>query len=1029
MSLPKTIRRWSSGFLCALVLALSIIVPAAAQNVHRITGTITGANGQPIAGVAVIVKNGSAGTTTDEKGAFALLAKTGDVLQVSNVGYQQQEITVGNSPTLFITLSETTRALDDIVVIGYGSQKKKVLTGATAHVSNDDLAKNHSVSLEQALQGQAAGVQITSNSGQPGDAFKIKIRGLGTNGGFAPLFLVDGVPTDDISYLNPNDIESLDILKDAASAAIYGTRAANGLVLITTKKGKAGRKSISFDAYYGWQNPARKLDLLNAHEYGIIMNEASVNSGKTPIFSDAALDTLGAGTDWQAAVTRKNAITENYSLGMTGGNDQSVYSSSLTYQKQQGIIGLPGRSFFERITFRINSEHKLYKDIVKFGQNLTYTHSNQSGIGTGNIYNNSIRGLLNTSPTFPVYNADGSYAKSTMNSEEVNPVGMLDYTNNNKYIYDRIFGDAYIEATIFKGLKFRSDYGLDLSFNSSNTFIPVYDLSANNINTLSTAGMGMYRNSNWNWDNTLNYQHSFGKHNINVLAGTNARLTDAFSVSGTKQDLIIPDLEHAILDNGTNTTTQKAYGTRTVNALNSYFGRLIYNYNDKYLLTAIVRTDGSTRFGPNKRWGTFPSFSGGWVVSNEDFLKTNWLSFLKIRAGWGQNGNDRIGDYTYLATVNSLYQYYYFGGASATTGAVGTSPDKIPNPNVKWETSQQADIGFDATVFKSLTINFDWYNKKTKDLLVLAPIPATVGTGAPYINGGDVSNKGVELALNYTNKIGEVNFTIGGNIAFNTNKVLRIATADGILHGATAVLSSAMDEFYRMQAGYPIGYFYGLKTAGIFQNQQEIDNYKSKSGAAIQPTAKPGDVRFVDLDGDGSITANDKTNVGNPNPKANYGFNLSASYKGFDIAVLLSGVTGNQIVDGTRAYDRFYNNYTTAVFGRWTGEGTSNHLPRVTLGDEANNNWGRFSDLYVHNGDFLRVKSINIGYDLKRSLLKHLPLQQCRIYASGINLFTFTKYRGLDPEIGYGNESWSSGVDLGYYPQPRTIMLGLSVKL
>lgn len=1019
--------------LWAIISVIAITFPGFAQDAkQKITGTVVGANDlQPLPGVGIKIKGTSLGTATDINGLFNIEAKTGDILIFTYIGYDAQQVTVGQSNTIKIKLAPISQALNEVIVVGFGTQKKKVVTGATVHVSTENLNENHVVSVAQALQGQVAGVQVTSTSGQPGDQLKFVVRGIGTNGDSTPLYIVDGVPTGDISYINPNDVESVDVLKDAASTAIYGVEAANGVVMINTKKGKAGKMQVTLDSYYGIQNPAKKLDMLDAHQYGIIMNEAAINSGKAPFFTLDQLNQLGSGTDWQKAATNKNAPMQSYNIGLTGGNDFSVFSSSLSYQKQQGIIGLHGQSSYERASFRINSDHKVYKDYIHAGENLTYSHATQGGIGTGNIYGNSIRGLLNTDPLFPVYNADGSYGKPTFSANEFNPVALMDYTNNNQTITDRIVGDVYVQATFLKDFKFRSDYGLDLSYNSNQSFTPVYTLATNIFNATSIARQGLSRGMTWNFDNTLTYQKQLGKHNITALVGTTSRAITGFYVNASIQNLLTPSLYNAVINDGQDLASVKANGDAPRSTLESYFGRLLYNYDEKYLFTATLRKDGAGgKFGANNRYGYFPSVSAGWVATNEDFLKrVNWLNFLKIRASWGQNGNDKIPNFQYLATVSSANKSYYFGGTTAgTTQSIGTSPDNIANPNLQWETSQQTDIGFDATVFRNLIINFDYYDKQTKNWLTNPPIPALVGTGAPFINGGNIQNKGIEVALNYNHTFGKVYTAIGANAAFNQSKVLSIPNQDGIIHPSYGgVLGSNIDEYFRMQTGYPVGYFYGLKTAGIFQNQAEINAY-TQNGVPIQPGAKPGDVKFVDLDGNGRIDANDKTQVGNPNPKATYGFNLNARYKGFDISVLLNGVYGNQVVDGTRSYESFYNNYTTAVLGRWTGEGTSNSLPRVTMNDEANNNWGRFSDLYVHNASFLRVKTVNIGYDFKQGVFKNLPLQQLRLYVSGTNLYTFTKYRGLDPEIGYGIDSWSSGTDLGYYPQPRTFIMGLSVK-
>lgn len=1020
--------------ICSLSAAAPPALHAAANNgkayTHPVKQNITGKvldakDGAPLPGVNIIIKGSTRGAVTGADGSFSLSADAGEVLMISLVGYKKLELPAQAGTPMTIRLEAASTGLDELVVVGYGVQKKKVLTGATVHLNTEDLAKNHSISVEQSLQGQAPGVQVTSNSGQPGDPLKFTIRGIGTNGDSRPLFLVDGFPAEDISFLNPSDIASVDVLKDAASTAIYGTRAANGLVMITTKKGRAGIISVTFDASYGLQNPARKVNLLNATQYANIINEAAINSGSVPVYSADSIAKLGTGTDWQKAATQKNAPLQNYSLGLSGGNEHSVFSSSLSYQGQQGVMGLPGKSNFERVALRLNSEHKLYKNLIKVGQNLTYAHTRQKGIGTGNIYNNSIRGLLNANPTFPVYNADGSYGKSPY-ADEINPIGAIDYLQNNKNITDRIIGDIYAEVTIIKGLTLRTDFGADISYNYVNTFTPKYDLGTNNKNDHPEAGQAIYRNLVWNWDNTLTYQFTTGKHNINVMAGTTAKKNEEYNVGGSQADLIIADFDHAIISNGTNKDSRQVFGSRGMDALQSYFGRVFYSYDEKYLLTATLRRDGSTKFGANKRYGYFPSFSAGWVASSESFMQNiHWLNFLKIRAGWGQNGSDRIGRFRYLATVNSTYRDYYFNDLQT----IGASPDRIPNPDLHWEASGQIDLGFDATLFKEVNVTFDWYRKNTRDWLVDAPIPDIAGTGAPTINGGNIENKGIELGINYQHQFGEMTLGIGGNISFNKNTVVEIPNQEGVLHPSyNGVISSNMDEYFRAQNGMPIGYFYGLKTAGIFQNQAEIDAYTGKGDQKIQPNAQPGDARFVDINGDGVITADDKTKVGDPNPKQTYGISLSAGWRGFDLSVLLSGVGGNDIVDGTRAYDRFYNNYTTAIFDRWHGEGTSNTMPRVTLNDEPNQNYTRFSDLYVHNGAFMRIKSINFGYNLKKTLLKHVPVQQFRLYVSGLNVFTFTHYRGLDPEVGYGIDSWSSGTDLGYFPQPRTILFGLNIK-
>jgi TonB-linked SusC/RagA family outer membrane protein len=765
------------------------------------------------------------------------------------------------------------------------------------------------------------------------------------------------------------------------------------------------------------------------------MNEAAINSGQPPYFPVETVNNLGKGTDWQEAVFNKNAPTQSHTINVSGGSEKSVYSSSLSYMKQDGTIGLKDQSKYERLAFRLSSEHYMYKDVVKFGENFTYTNSNKRGVGVGNIYNNTLHSIVNVSPLFPVYDSTGNYAKSAFSAQEANPVALMDYQNQNKTKTDRIVGNAYLEVTPIKGLKLRSDFGLDLNYTNENKFLPVYNLAANVVNAHSRATMGMNRTSAWNWDNTISYQREFGKHNATVLVGTTAYETTTFFVNGYKEDVTIPDLDHSIINNGTNEDTKQIYGNRSEDAMLSYFGRINYNYAEKYLFTAIIRRDGSTRFGANNRFGNFPSFSAGWVASNEKFMQVHGLDFLKVRASWGRNGNlpavyayDNIATtgYLYKATITSSYQDYYFGNTD--TKFVGSSPDRVPNPNLKWETSEQLNAGFDAQLFKDFSLTFDWYRKTTKDWIITVPVPALAGTKPPTVNGGSVKNQGVEIALGYTHTFGELTFGVNGNVTLNKNKVIDIPNQEKVIIGDANVTFVGIDEIFRTQQGHPVGYFYGLRTAGIFQNDAEVQSYTGKSGSLVQPNAKPGDVRFVDLNGDGVIDSRDKTEIGKPNPDVAYGLNFNLGYKGFDLSVFLYGVSGNQVYDGIRDFANPLSNYTTEILGRWHGEGTSTKIPRVTMGDETNQNWTRSSDLFVKNAAFLRVRSINLGYDFKKILLRNLPVQQLRLYVSGSNLFTFTGYKGTDPEIGYGPYPWASGIDVGTYPQPKTVIVGLNAR-
>ncbi|MBN2274670.1 MAG: TonB-dependent receptor, partial [Bacteroidales bacterium] len=1030
-----------------------------------ISGTITEANGGPLPGVNIIIKGTINGTVSDLNGRYTIIVPDQDaVLVFSYVGYLEEQVAVENQTEINIRLVPDITSLEEVVVVGYGTMKKKLSTGANAHISDDELDQKHSLRLEQALQGLTSGVQITSNSGQPGSNFKVRIRGVGTIGNADPLYIVDGVPTGDVSYLSPSDVESVDILKDAASSAIYGAQAANGVVLITTKKGKAGEMHISYDGYYGVQNVISKVDVLNTRDYVMLMDEAYINSNpkyrsnkkypyNLPFLpqldgnGDVAYDSDGnvlidpsvfdsvKTVNWQDYMFTKNAPVQSHSIGINGGSEKSIFSAAVNYFAQDGIIGTHDQSSYERISARINSETSLYKDIFTFGENITFAHTTSHGIGVGNIYGNHVKGFISTSPTFLPYDdafTDG-YGRSIYPAE-TNPVASMYYKNQNITINNKALGNVYLQLSPIKGLKIKTDLGFDVSISENNSFTPVYYLSTLDINQHSTANMSFYRNSKYNWENTINYSFSFGKSNMNVLAGNTVREITGYNTGGTAYDLIIPDFEHAILSNGTNDSLETNYGSKSEESFLSYFGRVNYNYNEKILFTGVYRRDGSTKFGPSNRFGNFFSFSGGYILTEEEFLKFTWLDFLKIRASWGQNGNDNITPFSYQSLISLSDKNYYFG--NPMTKFIGAAPDQIPNASIRWETATMTDIGFDARLFNSITFTFDWYKKFQKDWLVTIRVPELTGilndNSYPIGNGGDVSNTGVEIALGYHKAIGDFNFSINGNFSYNKNKVLHIPTVDSIIHGQTGVLYTNFEEFYRAEDGYPLSFFWGYKTNGIFQDSAQISQY-THNGKVIQPNAKPGDVIFQDLNGDGIINTEDKTMIGNPWPKFIYGLSFSSTYKGFDLSFVLQGVYGNDIANGISSMNTLSPNKTADALERWHGPGTSNRMPRMTDGADANKNWRNFSDLYIEDGSFLKVRSINFGYDFS-GVLHKFTITQCRLYVSVVNAFTFTKYKGFDPEVGYGDHDYSryqnmsTGIDLGTYPQSRQFLLGLNVK-
>lgn len=1035
-----------------LIISLLSVAGLYAQSVRGISGTVT-SEGEPLIGASVVEKGTTNGTLTDVDGKFTLSVKENATIEVSYIGFTSKTFAVGQQTVFNVELKEEANVLNEVVAIGYGVQKKKLNTGATLQVKGDEVAKLNTTNPLQALQGQAPGVQISSTSGQPGADMKVTIRGLGTVGNSGPLYIIDGIEGD-ISVLNAADIQSIDVLKDAASAAIYGAQAANGVILVTTKQGSKGKGQVSFDAYYGVQNVARKAKMLNANEYMAIMNEQALNSGSA-LFDFDSMGTL-ANTNWINQMFKDDAKTENYSLNVNGGSEASVYALSLNYTSQEGIVGGKDVSNYERYGFRINTEHKLYKEVLKVGQHLNFNYIKNRGISVGNQYNNTLRGAFTTSPLSPVYSDNNIYDSpynDTSNSPwyngDGNPYGLMMTNSNNKNDSQRLMADIYAELEPIKNLKLKSVFGINYYASEYRSFEPFYQFSVYTYNKDHTTTLqNMSKGHTLTWTNTAGYDFTLADdHAINALVGMEATRYQGTFLSGSNWNLLsqFNDFSHAYLDNTTgqahldsdgNIVETRSVGGRPEHDYRrvSYFGRVGYNYKEKYMFNATLRADGSSKFAKGNRWGYFPSFSAGWVITNEDFMQSivesRTLDFLKLRLSWGQVGNQNIDDDQYLAPINTSTGYtssdpaaYYNFGTNKTNTA-GAYPSRLSNESVKWETSEQLNIGFDAYMLRNrLGINADFYTKKTKDWLVVAPILATAGAGAPYINGGDVKNTGIELGLTWRDNIGQVNYNIGVNGSYNKNKVGNIPTDDGIIHGLTGMLYDNSEEFYRAQNGYAIGYFWGYKTAGLFQSEEDIEAWKAAGNGILQADVKPGDVKYVDLDKNGKIDATDKTDLGNGMPDFSFGFNIGFEYKGFDFNLNANGVMGNKIVQSYRNHTNKQANYTTAILNRWTGEGTSNKIPRVT---ETNINW-QFSDLYLQDGDFLRISNISIGYDFAK-LINLKCISQCRLYASVQNAFTFTKYDGMDPEIGYGTSDWVSGIDLGYYPRPRTYLFGVNLK-
>ena len=1049
----KTSQKFSqSRMLCkvalvAIMLAFQAMlgIGAGVLNAQTVKGTvISGSDNEPLIGASVMVQGTKTGAVTDLDGNFTIEAKNGQTLEVSYLGFITQKIKVTGS-TINVTLNEDKQSLDEVVVVGYGVQKKKLVTGATVQLKGDDIAKLNTTNPLSAMQGQTPGVNIVSTSGQPGAAMSVTIRGLGTVGNSQPLYLIDGVGGD-ITTLNPADIESIDVLKDAASAAIYGAQAANGVVLVTTKSGKEGSSKITYDGYVGWQTLGRKFNVLNAREYMSIMDEARLNSGMSVIDWNSLNSIHDANgnvydTDWIDQAVDNGALTTSHSLAFTGGSKTSTYSISGGYTGQDGLIGGSDVSYYKRYNLRANSEHKMFNGLVIIGEHIGFVYKQSRGMNTGNIWNNNLRGAFLTSPIIPVYDADGNY-NSTVNSDwnvnDGNPYGTMMMNRYSKNRSGTLDANVYMQIEPIKNLKFKTVFAVNYGASDYRSYTPVYKFTPQSGNAESKVSQSHGNGLSLVWTNTLSYDFNVKEHHINALLGSETSKYDGESTGGSNTGLIagFNDWNHAFLTN-TNGTDNKTVNGGPYDSTRgqSFFARLGWSWKDRYMVNATMRADGSSKFAKGHRWGYFPSVSAGWTLTEEKFMKStaSWLDFLKLRLSWGQVGNANIKCYQYLAPVSTSNTNYNFGTTGGQQGWVtGAYTSRLANENVKWETSEQYNLGIDARFLRQrLSLTFDAYIKNTKDWLVQAPVLATAGTEGPIINGGDVKNKGIELGLSWNDQIGkDFIYSVGANFAYNHNEVGAIPTKDGIIHGATKQIYNGAEEFYRAENGHAIGYFYGYKTAGIFQNQQDINEWIAAGNGVMQKNVKPGDVKYVDVDHDGVIGDADKVDLGNGLPKYTFGFNFTLGYKGLDLSANFTGAAGFQIAQSYRDPNSPQGNYSRRILKRWTGEGTSNEIPRVTYGDVGN--WS-FSDLYLQDGDYIRLQNLTLGYDFKK-LISWKGLSKMRLYFQVQNLFTLTKYDGMDPEIGSYNgtdgnssDSWVSGVDMGYYPHPRTFIVGVNL--
>lgn len=976
------------------ILLLLLSAPMMAQTATiKVKGSVLDENGSPVVGAFIIEKsNPTIGTTSDENGTFYIEVAGNSQLEVSCMGYVSQTVSVNGKSDITITLQEDSLWLDEMVVIGYGSIKKSDLTGAVSRVDNKSLADKPVTSFGQAIEGKVSGVYVVDN-GNPQGNVSLKIRGLGTINDSDPLYVIDGAPMSmGLNSINVDDIESVDILKDASATAIYGSRGANGVVLITTKKGKSGNGVINVKANVGISQVANMPKMLNASQYAALSNEMLSAGGiaTNPDWSDPS--SLGKGTDWLDAMFR-NALTQRYSLSYAGGNEKNNYYVSGSYSNIDGVVKSVG---YQRFTFQFNGDYKV-KKWVTFGNNITFSFDKK----TSGTYD--LSSVYKSLPTQSIFNEDGTYAGPSGNSywygDIRNQYATAEMDSNKTEGYN-LLGTVFAEFNIVKGLKFKTLGSIEAKLSYDTNFIPAYDYEPTPVEKSSLyKGTGRYLS--YLWDNYFTYDRTFGKHSINAMAGASLQWGTNDWFSGAKDGFLKDEIHQ--LDNASNILSFGGSGSEW--SILSFMFRANYSYADKYYATVTVREDASSRFGANNRWGTFPSFSLAWRLSNENWYnKKSVVSDIKIRAGYGITGNQNIGEYTFASTFNT--GVYVFNGNTVNTLVA----NKMPNPNVHWEEVKQFNLGVDLGLWQNrLRISLDAYNKDTDEMLVAMAVPVSSGYSdedVPYINAGKVNNKGIEASISadiFANKDFTWNSSI--SLTYNKNKVVSLNSDTPMYYGSVEMSGNTRVNM----EGYPIGSFYGYVADGIFQTQEEVDNW----AVQVEGGTAPGDIRFKDLDNNGVIDENDRTIIGNPTPDLFYSWDNTLKYKNWDFGLYLQGVYGNEVYNANRIYQEgmsvAFNQYAT-VLDRWTGEGTSNSMPRAIYSDPNKNN--RSSTRYIEDGSYLRIKNVSVGYSF--------PF--VRIYLSCQNLYTFTNYSGLDPEMGI------DGFDLGTYPVTRTFSVGVDFK-
>ena len=999
-----------SFFVLSIALSLFGVLATGAQaQTGSVTGTVVDEGGEALPGANIVVPGTQRGTSTNAQGRYTLggLEAGTYTLRATFIGYLSQdrevEVPAGETVQVDFTLSPDVSEMGELVVVGYGEQEREDLTGSISSVDGEEISRVTTSSVEQALQGQVAGVQVKPTSGEPGAGAQIRIRGVGTLNNASPLYVVDGMLTDDISFLNSQDIASIEVLKDASATAIYGSRGANGVIIVSTKQGRRGEgTTFNANVYQGWQEVMSPIDLTNAQQYATLANELRANQGQPPAFENP--DQFGAGTDWQEQVYR-TAQVQNAQLSARGGTEDITYSFSGNLVREEGIME---KSDFNRASFRTNNTYLLTEDF-ELGHNLAFTYR------TGTEDPGIVSAAYRADPTIPPTGEDDEFNDAGIRASAGNPAATIFY-HRNTYSGRRLVGNLYGEYSFLENFTLKSSVGTDLDFQRTRDFNPEFAVSSAQRSDRSSLDIETNQSYSWLWENTVSYNRSFGDHSIDAVAGVTAQEFRTESLGGTRFNILGEDRSLWYLQAGQESGQTNTNQAGDWSMLSGLF-RTNYSYQSRYLLTVSFRADGSSRFGDDNQYGYFPSVAGGWRISEESFMEdVGGISNLKLRASWGVIGNDKIDFYPSVASVTTN-QNAVFGNPGSQGLQFGATLGELANPQIQWEETRQSNVGLNIGLLEDqLSAEVDYYNRRTEGILVRVPIPQYVGVNTqPFVNAAEVVNSGFDAQITWAQSVGDFSYRIGVNGSTTNNEVKALGSGQEEILGGGLV--NEIDFTTRTVPGQPIGSFYGYEVNGIYQSQDEIDSTPSLPGVA------PGDLNFADVDGDGDIDGDDRTVIGSPIPDLTYGFSLNMSYKGFDVSATLNGQTGSQVFNAKKAVRFGLENFESTFLDRWTGPGTSNSEPRI---GNPGHNWFTASEWFIEDASFLKIRNVQVGYALPASLLAPLNMQQARIYANGTNLYTFTGYSGYTPEIS-GNSVISDAIDTGIYPIPRTVTFGIDL--